>query len=203
MTETVYNCKYGDKISFDKGYTSICGKLRIKYFIKNIMPKDTDVILEIGCNKGDISKELMKKTDNVYGIDINREMINKIASKNFLYMSAMDLKFPDASFNKVCSFEVLEHIPDIKKVFKEVYRVLALDGIFIFSFPMELIRGQNAVFDSLLVYKHPFMARKLHIHKLNPNKIKELIQDIPFELIEKKVLFLPFPLYLMILKKSS
>ena len=50
-------------------------------------------------------------------------------------MSATDLRFADARFDKVCAFEVLEHIEDLGAVFREVHRVLEVGGAFIFSFP--------------------------------------------------------------------
>ena len=47
----------------------------------------------------------------------------------------MNLSFEDNSFDFVLSFDVLEHIPFPEKAFKEIYRVLDENGLFLFSVP--------------------------------------------------------------------
>lgn len=51
-----------------------------------------------------------------------------------IIMNAKDLKFLDNQFNTVTSFFTMMYISneDIEKVFKEIYRVLKLDGEFLF-----------------------------------------------------------------------
>lgn len=48
------------------------------------------------------------------------------------------LTFNDRSFDLVSSTEVLEHVPDYKKAFGEIYRVLKSGGKFIFTVPLYL-----------------------------------------------------------------
>lgn len=45
------------------------------------------------------------------------------------------LTFPDASFEAVLSFDVLEHVPDYKSALREFYRVLAPGGQVLISVP--------------------------------------------------------------------
>ncbi|SDA21897.1 Glycosyltransferase involved in cell wall bisynthesis [Nitrosospira sp. Nsp18] len=47
----------------------------------------------------------------------------------------MRLSFPNASFDRVLSFDVLEHLPDPKNALREIYRVLDKDGVFLFTVP--------------------------------------------------------------------
>jgi SAM-dependent methyltransferase len=47
------------------------------------------------------------------------------------------LPFADQSFDVVCAFEVLEHIPDDAQAMREIARVLRPGGAFIFSVPVD------------------------------------------------------------------
>lgn len=47
----------------------------------------------------------------------------------------MKLSFQDNSFDRVLSFDVLEHVADPDAAFKEVFRVLDEGGVFLFSVP--------------------------------------------------------------------
>jgi hypothetical protein len=47
----------------------------------------------------------------------------------------MELSFDDLTFDKILSFDVLEHVPEPYKAFSELYRVLKNEGELIFSVP--------------------------------------------------------------------
>ncbi len=201
MAKNLYSLNYGSFVGLRKGYRGLRNKWRLKTFTKIISPERNDKILEIGCNDGVLLSHISQFTNEVYGIDTNEEMVKKLNNNKIQTMSATDLKFDNEYFDKVYAFEVIEHIPEIKKVFLEVYRVLKPPGRFIFSFPFEFIRGETALIDAIAIYKNPFYARKLHIHKLSPQKIKELIHDIPFDIIKSFIKFIFSPSYIMILQK--
>jgi len=48
------------------------------------------------------------------------------------------LRLPDASFDLVTSTEVFEHVPDDRKGYSEVYRVLKPGGYKVFSVPLSM-----------------------------------------------------------------
>ena len=48
------------------------------------------------------------------------------------------LRLPDASFDLVTSTEVFEHVPDDRRGFSEVYRVLSPGGYMVFSVPLSM-----------------------------------------------------------------
>jgi SAM-dependent methyltransferase len=52
--------------------------------------------------------------------------------------SADALPFPDESFDLVCAFEIVEHVPDDEAVLREVARVLKKGERFIFSVPLHM-----------------------------------------------------------------
>lgn len=197
-----YKASYGNFVGSQKGYNGFRNRLRIKKFTKIIKPQINDSILEIGCNTGLLTNNLSKFCNNVVGTDVNKQLVNKLDQNNVLEMSATDLLFSDSYFDKVCAFEVIEHIKDIGKVFSEVSRILKPEGLFIISFPFEFIRGEQALLDAIMVYHNPIHARRLHIHKLKPRLIKKIIKNLPLRIVKQKFILIPFVSYLMILQKK-
>jgi SAM-dependent methyltransferase len=205
MGDNLYTSDYGSFVGSEKGYCGFRNRLRIKEFTKLVDPKKGEVILEIGCNEALLTHSLLKYSEQVYGIDINKDEVKKQRSRKILCMSATDLKFRDGFFDKVCSFEVFEHIPDIGKAMSEVSRVLKPGGMFFVTFPMEIVRGQNAVMDAIRVFRNPLYARKLHVHKLSPWRIRQILEKgrISMSIVRSGMVLIPFPSWVLVLEKSN
>jgi len=77
----------------------------------------------------------------VTGVDADEEAIayarERYAAPNvdFEVMDVAALRFAEDSFEVVCSFETIEHVPDRDAFLREVARVLAPDGVFLVSTP--------------------------------------------------------------------
>jgi SAM-dependent methyltransferase len=199
----LYNGDYGSVVGSSHGYPGFRNKLRIKTFTKLINPSRHDKILELGCNTGELVLRMSEYSDEVVGIDINQEQVERLKIGKIHCMSATELEFQENKFDKVCAFEVVEHIPALAKVFQEVWRVLKHGGKFIFSFPVELFRGQTALIDAIRVFKNPIYSRKLHVHRLTPGKIKKILKGIPFQIKFWSIKLVPYPTFVMILEKST
>jgi SAM-dependent methyltransferase len=68
------------------------------------------------------------------------------------------LSYPDASFDLCTSTEVFEHVPDDRKGFSEIFRVLVRGGRFVFTVPLsaEPTTRERAVLDrNGLRHLHP------------------------------------------------
>lgn len=174
----------------------------MEIFTKLINPGKHERILELGCNTGDLIARISNFSDDVVGIDINQEQVGLLRNQKIHYMSATDLEFRKDNFDKVCAFEVVEHIPAIAKVFQEVCRVLKPGGKFIFSFPFEIFRGQAALIDAIRVFRNPLYSRKLHVHRLTPRKIKTILDGVPFQIKSWTIKFIPYPTFVMVLEKN-
>jgi SAM-dependent methyltransferase len=199
----LYNGDYGSVVGSNHGYPGFRNRLRIKTFTKLINPSKHDRILELGCNTGELLLRISEYSDEVIGIDINQEQVRRLKNGLIHCMSATNLEFRENDFDKVCAFEVVEHIPALAKVFQEVWRVLKNGGKFIFSFPVELFRGQTALIDAIRVFKNPLYSRKLHVHRLTPRKIKRILKGIPFQINSWSIKLVPYPTFVMILEKST
>jgi len=120
---------------------------RIKYTteqfvdIKNIRNK---CVLNIGCGFGWFEnfalQNNVKQIVALEPLENDLSTIKKyINNKKLSCMvgSALELKFPDESFDTVCAWEVLEHVPKGTEnvMFNEIKRVLKKEGIFYMSTP--------------------------------------------------------------------
>lgn len=108
-------------------------------------------ILDIGSADGVFSKVVLDATGakSLIGIDVLKSSVDwankhwgssRVKSRGkmkFLVGDAHNLKFPSNSFDAVFALEVLEHVFDPVKVFKEVKRVLKKDGYAIFLVPSD------------------------------------------------------------------
>ncbi len=98
-------------------------------------------ILEVGFGQGTDLVQFAKSGAKCTGIDYTPKHF-ELAKLNFelrglnadLHLGdASQLPFADNSFDKVYSFGVLHHTPDIEKCIDEVYRVLKPGGVFVMS----------------------------------------------------------------------
>ncbi len=201
MTQ-LYNESYGSFVS-QGGISRFRNQLFFEACVRAVGPSFRDRILEIGCNDGALLRRLAERAGAVRGVDVNEEMVRRLADRRIQAMSATDLRFDEGSFDKVCAFEVLEHIEALGEVFREVHRVLKVGGEFVFSFPLEIIRGQAAWLDSLAVYGDLRHARMLHVHRLTPAKIRRMIAGLSFSVDASRLRFLPGPFFFMSLKKEA
>src|SRR3989344_5442837 len=100
-------------------------------------------ILELGCGGGQCSIAFTKQGAKCTGIDISEEQLKfakALAKKEkvkikFILGSFQDLsKIKSKSQDIVFSAFALFYSPDLNKVFKQVYRILKKNGLFVFSF---------------------------------------------------------------------
>ena len=198
------------KLNYDSFYSKALPKNNDLLINRNILFKKTlyylkikpnDIILEVGCDKGYFVKFLQQIT-NAFGIDLNKEVISLADCNNLFVRDATNTRFPDNYFTKIYSFHTIEHIPDLRKFFNEIDRILKKNGIVVLAYPCEIFRGMCSLRQALKVYKNPFIARKLHIHKLNPKKIKKYLKGTSLKHIKSELLFALLPQYLTVLKKS-
>jgi SAM-dependent methyltransferase len=95
-------------------------------------------ILVVGCGSGQEAAILAKAfLANTIGIDVDDSAFDHdaLAAVRLTVMDANELLFPDASFDLVYSFHVLEHIPQPERALREMARVLRPSGTYLIGTP--------------------------------------------------------------------
>jgi ubiquinone/menaquinone biosynthesis C-methylase UbiE len=103
-------------------------------------------VLDLGCGEGYGSDALAHTAHFVVATDRNVEVVlharQKYTRANlaFVVCDAQALPFRAASFATVVSFEVIEHIPDVRRYLEEIARVSATRGVVLLSTPNRVLR---------------------------------------------------------------
>jgi len=90
-------------------------------------------LLELGAGNGVASRMFAEAGWSVVGTDISPLFLAEAASwlherLAYVVCDGLELPFPDASFDVVCSNEYLEHVPDARRALDEMSRVTAPGG---------------------------------------------------------------------------
>jgi ubiquinone/menaquinone biosynthesis C-methylase UbiE len=101
-------------------------------------------VLDMGCGGGRHAFELYRRGASVVAFDMDAEELKTVAnmfgamelegqapvgsSAETVAGDALDLPFPDNSFDKIIAAEVMEHIPNDMAAMKELFRVLKPGG---------------------------------------------------------------------------
>lgn len=100
--------------------------------------KDTDYVLEIGSGRGAFLEKLKNKNIKHLGIELNTHAIeiSKQKGVNAQQINLYDLAktYPN-TFDFVCAFQVLEHIPDVYEFINASLKVLKPGGLLYYSVP--------------------------------------------------------------------
>jgi ubiquinone/menaquinone biosynthesis C-methylase UbiE len=93
-------------------------------------------VLEVGCGTGLILGRIAPRATSAWGIDLSPGMLAAAQQRglNVVLSSATELPFADESFDLVCSFKVLAHVPDIRAALSEIARVTRPGGLMVLEF---------------------------------------------------------------------
>jgi SAM-dependent methyltransferase len=100
-------------------------------------------ILDLGCGDGTLSSVIFRRSSSCTLVGLEPDGTDaQAARRRDLYAtvhwaSGDSIPEPDGSFDMVFSNSVLEHIPKIEPVLREVGRVLRKDGCFVLTVPSE------------------------------------------------------------------
>lgn len=131
------------------GLHTLLDPIRVPYFVDAInarFSEDTNVrLLDIGCGGGFLTEGLVKRRaqTSAVGLDLSHAAITAARAHatatrlpiDYLAGDGSEVPFPGDSFDVVVCSEVLEHVDDPAAVVRDVGRVLAPGGLFLFSSP--------------------------------------------------------------------
>lgn len=93
-------------------------------------------VLEVGCGTGLIMEKVKKKVQEICGIDISPNMLEKARARNLNVVegSALEMPFANNTFDVSYSLKVLAHIKEVKKAISEMVRVTKSNGYIVMEF---------------------------------------------------------------------
>lgn len=106
--------------------------------------KDNDKILDIGCGGGvNIEKFLKLTKNNVDGLDYsdisvqetikrNEESVNS-GRCNVMQANVLDMPIENETYDVISAFETIYFWPDLSETFKEVFRIIKVNGQFMIA----------------------------------------------------------------------
>jgi SAM-dependent methyltransferase len=162
-------------------------------------------LLEIGCANGDYALALAPAFEQVVGIDLQLGELPIALDRGLpvAQMSAERLAFPPASFDAVIAVEVLEHVGSLRGVFDEVHRVLAPEGLFLFTspnryFPLEThgvhVAGRrfSGKYLPLLPYVPPLHRAVAEARNFTAKELRAGLDDAGFDEVGSDYVMPPF-----------
>jgi SAM-dependent methyltransferase len=106
-----------------------------------LRPSADDRVVDLGAGGGWCSDLLQRLNRNAVAVDISLEMLRVSAerpTRKPMRAVAGDferLPFADGSFDKAVCLSAIHHVPDMAAAVREIHRVLAPDGVAVFSEP--------------------------------------------------------------------
>jgi MPBQ/MSBQ methyltransferase len=145
MVDPIQAAFFGHSDYYNYGYSTneadtqreACENLIEK--LLNFIPEKSGTILDVACGLGASTRHLLHyyKPSDVTGINISERQLER-AKQNapgcrFLYMDAVQLDFPDASFDNVLCMEAAFHFNTREQFLREALRVLKPGGRLVLS----------------------------------------------------------------------
>jgi SAM-dependent methyltransferase len=183
-------------------------------------------ILDLGCGDGLFAHLVFaEKIDT--GVDPNPRELVRAAElggyRELVQCFGSSIPRPDASYNTIISNSVLEHIPDLPPIFREISRLLAPGGYLFFTVPTHMFERYSAISRVLRSLKLENLALRYERfynnfwHQNNcfpPQTWKEMVESQGFEVIDmftydpRKIctlndLLVPFSIFSFVVKKVA
>lgn len=130
--------------NWDELNKEVLGSFSLPNFVKQHVPAQTPIAVDLGCGTGEVLELLLDVSDDVIGVDGSARML-ELARRRFhgneaklskvsLRIGELDhLPLRDGEANFACINLVLHHLSDPQLAINEISRILAPNGILLVS----------------------------------------------------------------------
>ncbi len=157
-------------------FLSRCMNSQEKFLLRNDIK-----FLDFGGGWGDFSICAKALGCDVFLYELSTERISNALSHGIPCLSSEDLGNHKNSFDFILLNQVLEHIPNPKKLIEDVYLLLKSGGLMVVSVP-------NANKSLNIIEKGPFQPLE-HINCFTPNSLKKIVEKSNFTIINSNPFF--------------
>jgi 2-polyprenyl-3-methyl-5-hydroxy-6-metoxy-1,4-benzoquinol methylase len=152
---------------------------RWEYSVVEKLLHSGDSLLDIGCGDGAFLKQVARRVGRAVGVDQNPEGIRDLAE------AGIDARCTDlevfaaenaASFNVVCAFQLLEHLPRVDAFAAAARRCVAPGGLLLVSVPNNDRLRLNPL--------DPLDCPPHHVSRWRPAQLREFARTFQFDLVD-------------------
>lgn len=134
-------------------------KQLVKYLYDKYSMKPGQKILDIGCGRGEITKEFSNLKLKIEAVDKDKSKEHDFKIK-YLDVEKDKFTYKNNTFDIVFSKSVLEHLSDPTNFMKEIYRILKPGGLVILMTPDWV--SQMKIFFNDYTHKQPYTKYGLY-----------------------------------------
>ncbi len=159
-------------------FTAALQWLQKKFHLR--FSNDTKV-LDIGCAGGAFLRAAQGLGVSAIGIEPSKWLSEYARSKHHLDVrtgTLFDHSFPDATFDLVTLWDVIEHVPDPSAELKEIHRILKSDGLLVVNYP-----DFGSFAARLLGRKWPFLL-SVHLVYYTRKTIRKQLRKAGFQVVD-------------------
>ena len=187
--EEPYCNKGDDKFKSVFEAVEIFFRVRRARFINSLTPAPGR-ILDIGCGRGKMLSVLSERGWEAHGCELNdRRAIQARKNKNLaIYTGEFEkINFPEAYFDVITLWHVLEHLPDPKTALRKIGRILKGKGLLVIEVP------NIASWQSGLFKKHWFhIDAPRHYAHFSPDTLSVMLDECGFSVRNSRVASLEY-----------
>lgn len=143
--------------------------------IKKMVPHTKPVILDVGCFKGDLLRDLRLcyESADLHGFDVNEEFLSCFPASERVYFWSGDLSDIKQKFNIIILSASIMYIKDVSYLMNQIKRLLLPDGV-VFIHAVDISQNPYALLlgDQFYHYTPTIMKNILSFHGFSFDIIK-------------------------------
>lgn len=145
-------------------------KPEFTFAIRKLMEINPESVLEVGCGEGNFLEKI-KSAYDVKGAELTKDSIEKMIEKG------IDLDQPDDQYAFICSFQVLEHVPNAYDFIKTMVDKLKPGGHLLITVPNNDSKYCTERFGALDYPPH-------HMTQWTEQSLNHIVKIFPLKAVE-------------------